>query len=403
MNILQIAPQIPYPLIDGGKLGIYGITKSLSDRNHKIDFLTYLKDSNLEECKEELKGVCDLYAVEADITYKKIDAFKNFFSKIPYNIEKFLTSEFHNQLIDLLKSNKYDIVHIDHLHMAWTFDIVKQYQNIPVILRQHNVEMKIMERYAEEETNRFLKFYCKKQVQKFSDYEVSTCAKFDNCLMITKDDEQVLLESNKDIKTSVIPAGVEEKLFTLSRNETEPFSIVHLGSMEWLPNKSGLEWYLSEVFPKIVKIFPEVKLYLIGKGTDKLKIDEIVSENVVQLGFVDDLWFEVMKKDLAIVPLKSGSGMRIKIIEMLAAGQNIISTNIGAEGIGATHLENILIADITEDFIKETINYFNNKYSKSDLAEAAKEFCKNKFNWKIIGEEIEKIYLDAIEKNNTGN
>ena len=206
---------------------------------------------------------------------------------------------------------------------------------------------------------------------------------------------------NSKVNTSVIPAGVSEHLFEKKRNEVEKYSMVHLGSMEWLPNKAGLEWYLNNVMPGIVEKLPEVKLYLIGKGTDKIEIPAEIKSNVVSLGFVDDLWETVMNIDLAIVPLRSGSGMRIKIIELLAAGQNILSTSIGAEGIGTTDKKNILIADTQEDFINTTLEYFDDKFNKSLLAKNAKLFCEENFRWTEIAIKIEEIYLDLIKKHKT--
>lgn len=401
MNILQIAPQIPYPVVDGGKIAIYGVTKSLMELGHKVDFIGYRKEFDKSKYSAEMEKICTLTIVEANVNNTVSGAVKNLVSKVPYNIEKFKTTEFEEQLIKLLKSKTFDVVHIEHLHMAWTYDVVKKHQNIPVILRQHNLEMKIMQRYAKEESNFFLRGYCKLQAAKFTEYEVTTCVKFDNCMMITEVDEKILLKYDNNIKTSVIPAGVDEKLFNLNRVSAEPFSLVHLGSMEWLPNKCGLEWYLSEVFPLILEKIPETKLYLIGKGTEKIELCEKISDNVIPLGFVDDLWKEVMSKDLAIVPLRSGSGMRIKIIEMMAAGQNILSTNVGAEGIGITDKKNILLADSAKDFADETINYFQNKYEKSALAQNAKEFCSERFKWNVIAKKIESVYLEAIK--NIGN
>ncbi|MFA8343606.1 MAG: glycosyltransferase family 4 protein [Rhodothermaceae bacterium] len=401
MNILQIAPQIPYPVVDGGKIAIYGVTKSLMELGHKVDFIGYRKEFEESKYSVEMGKICTLTIVKANVNNTVSGAVKNLVSKVPYNIGKFKTVEFEEQLIKLLKSKTFDVVHIEHLHMAWTYDVVKKYQNIPVILRQHNLEMKIMQRYAKEESNFFLRSYCKLQAAKFTEYEVTTCAKFDNCMMITEVDEETLLKYNNNIKTSVVPAGVDEKLFNLSRVSAEPFSLIHLGSMEWLPNKCGLEWYLSEVFPLILEKIPETKLYLIGKGTEKIELCEKISDNVIPLGFVDDLWKEVMSKDLAIVPLRSGSGMRIKIIEMMAAGQNILSTNVGAEGIGITDKKNILLADSAKDFADETINYSQNKYEKSALAQNAKEFCSERFKWNVIAKKIESVYLEAIK--NIGN
>lgn len=401
MRILQISPQIPYPLIDGGRRGIYGITKSLSMRGHKIDFIAYQKNTNIELINDKMREICNPHFINFDTPNNILKAFINLFQKEPYNISKFISDKLEKFIIDFFKNNKVDIIHIDHLHMSWIIDLLRNITDVPIVLREHNLELKIMKRFYENQNNLLLKNFAKIQYKKFIDYEPTQCSKFDLCLMITKDDENSLLNLNPKIKTTTIPVGVDEELFNYQRKKSIPFSICHIGSMDWFPNYDGLQWYLNEVFPEIVELFPDVKLFLYGKGTQNIKTDKKYDKNIIKVGFVNNLFEEILDKDLLIVPLRIGGGIRVKIMEMMALGQIILSTSIGKEGIEAKDEENILIADDVNQFIDKTVLFFNNKYDKTKISSNARTFIKEKYTWPKIGEQIEKNYLSLIKNSNS--
>ena len=96
-----------------------------------------------------------------------------------------------------------------------------------------------------------------------------------------------------------------------------PFSMFHMGPLDWLPNKDGLEWFLAQIFPKVISKIPNAKLYIYSAGGDQLRIDKSLRKNIILEGYVDNIWEEVKDKELLIVPLRIGSGIRVKIIEML--------------------------------------------------------------------------------------
>lgn len=399
MNILQLSPQTPFPLNAGAKVGIYGTTKSLRNLGHEITFLTYRKEVDKKQALPKLSEICEPILLEYMANNTLFGAFINMFSGIPYNIWKYKTKLMADEIKKVLRSKSIDIVHIDHLHMAWAIDVVKREANIPVVLRQHNLEMKIMKRFCENENSIILKKYSELQYSKFIKYEPKECQKFDKVIMITKNDEDELLSLNKKINTCVIPVGVEAKMLDKKMPiEKIPFSIFHIGPMDWFPNYDGLRWYLDEVFPIIVNQIKDVKLFLYSKGVEKLNISDNIKNNVIVVGNVDDLWKHVEDKQLAIVPLRIGSGMRTKIIEMMGYGQNILSTSIGHEGIEVTNEKNILTADTPEDFAKKTIDYFYNKYDHSKLSENAKDLVRQKYTWEIIGRQFENVYQSVIGK-----
>ncbi|GAB6283121.1 MAG: glycosyltransferase [Ignavibacterium sp.] len=397
MRILQISPQISYPSDSGGRLSIYGITKSLADKGHEITFVTYIKDYPKQEDINELKKICKPIFIEWDTRNKLVGAFLNLFSLVPYNISKYYSKKLENFLVAFLKNNEVDLVHIDHLHMAWTIDIIKKITKVPVVLREHNLEMEIMKRFAKMESNILLKYFATFQFKKFQHYEPNQCKKFDYCIMITQKDETSLLKLSPDIKTKVIPAGVDNKIFTINNLNTQPQTLFHIGSLEWQPNYDGLVWFLSEIFPEIVNKFPNTKLYIYSKGTEKLEISKEISNNVMICGYVKDIWQEIMDKQILIVPLRIGSGMRVKIIEMLAAGKIVVSTSIGKEGIEVKDGQEILIADNRNEFVRIIKDVFNNEIDTNNITATARNTMKKKYSWEKISNEFEKMYLDMIK------
>ena len=398
MKVLQISPQISFPPDSGGRLSIYGITKSLSERKHQVTFVCYTQGPIAKNAIYELKKICNPVFIDWDINNRFLPAAKNLFSKIPYNISKYYSKKLKEFIIDYLKNNKVDIVHVDHLHMAWVIDEIRKISNVPVVLREHNLEMKIMKRYYEQETNILLKFYSGLQYKKFLSYEPTQCVKFDSCLMVTREDEKSLLNLNPKIKSVVIPIGVDREIFNLEKSDKIPYSIFHIGALDWQPNYDGLLWMLNEVFPKIIEVYPNSYLYVYGKGCERLNPPRNIKNKVIIKGYVDNIWDEIKDKQVLVVPLRVGSGMRV--VEMLGAGYLVVSTSIGKEGIDVNEDEHILIADDSETFVNKIMDIFEKRIDINNITSNARQVIKEKYSWEKIASDIEMEYLNLINKNN---
>lgn len=397
MRILQISPQIPFPLDDGGRKSIYGTTNYLHKRGHKIDLIAYRKHFDYNISFNALKDICTPHILDIQTDNNLPKAIINLFSPIPYNVSKYIRTELRKFLIQFLKKNEIDIVHVDNAHMGWTIDIIKNIKDVPVVLREHNVEIRIMQRFAENQTNPILKIYSQLQYKNFLKYEPMICGKFDNCIMITEDDEKEILHYNPDIKTTVIPAGIDSQLLEYKSKEIIPFTLFHIGSLSWLPNLDGLNWFLDEVFPDIIKKMPQTKLYIYGRDSENFKINPLLKNNIIIRGYVKDIFSEISDKQLAIVPLRIGSGMRIKIIELMALGKNIISTSVGKEGININDNEHILIADKKEDFINKIIDVFNNKMNMGKMIKSSRDFIRENYTWDNVALQFENKYNELIK------
>lgn len=396
MRILQISNLVPFPPTDGGRIGIYGITKILASQGNQIDLVCYLKNADLESSLKGLKPICNPYILDVQTENNFWKALLNLFSKVPYNVSKYRRKELIISVKELLTKNKYDIVYVDTLHMGWIVDIIRSLTNTAIVIRCHNLEMRIMKRYADVSINWFLKWFAQLQYKKFISYEPYICSKFDMCIMVSERDREELIELNPNINAVTIPAGIDSKLLQVDKKDVIPYSIVHIGHTDWFPNYDSLKWFLDEIFPEVIKAEPKTKLYVYGSGdTYKFPVPDQLKQNVNIVGFVPDLWKELENKSLAVVPLRIGGGIRIKILEMLATGQNILTTSIGKEGINVEHGKHLLIADSKEEFIHTILNYFKGTYNNDQMSVEGKKFIQNNFTWEIIGKKFETIFIQA--------
>jgi glycosyltransferase involved in cell wall biosynthesis len=393
MRILQIATLIPVPPTDGGKLSVFGITKSLSKKGHKIDFVCYRKHEDYDTSYKLLSEYCTPYILDVQTDNSVWGALVNLFSPVPYNASKYYKKELTAFLKKYFKDIKPDIIQIDHLFLGWSVDEIRRLTSTPIILRSQNLEMNIMRRFYENQKNLLLKYFSFFQYKKFISYESNLCSKFNLCVMISEVDKNNLLSLNPTLNVINIPAGVESSLLEIKKKEVIPYSLVHIGHTDWYPNSDGLNWFISDVMPELVKKLPQIKLFIYGGGnTYKFPVPTKLKENIHVVGYVENLWEELQDKALAIVPLRIGSGIRMKILELLATGTNVITTSVGFEGINLNDEEEIIVANSKIEFCQKIVQYFNNHFNTKLMSQNGRNFVANNYTWNDIATLFEDAY-----------
>ncbi|WP_186368946.1 glycosyltransferase family 4 protein [Bacillus tropicus] len=372
-NILFLTHLYPYPPDDGGRIVTFNTIKEFHSYGYNVILGSFVDDSIQEKPKMpmELKEIVIPFNYKN--SYKKL--FKNLFSMIPYNMYKYINRNMEIELLEILKEEKIDLIYIDHLHMAYYAEFLKrnfEELNIPIVLRQHNVESTIFERAVQEEKNIIKKMYLKIQHHRLYKYESRVVNQFDEIFTITDDDSDRMLEMNNKIKISCVPAGVDiEKYKPISNlvKNNKPV-ITFLGTMSWLPNINGIEWFLDEIFPEVLKFNADVILYIVGKNPpEKLyRYQKKYPHNLVITGFVEDEREYVAQSEVFIVPLKIGGGMRIKILNALAMKKAIVTTSIGVEGIKISS-DGICIADNKQEFVESIINLLQDNNFSTEMSE----------------------------------
>lgn len=301
---------------------------------------------------EDLDHYESIHAVPVDNRVKWWPALLNLFSSQSYHISRYISSDFGDKLIQILKNQEFDWIQLETLYLAPYIPIIRKYSKAPVVMRAHNVEHEIWERLGQH--IRFLpkRWYVQHLTRKLRTYEVEQLRNYDLLLPITQRDGLRFQALGFEDRSLVLPIGLDLRQYQPDPSTFQgPLSLAYIGSLDWIPNIEGLEWFLKEVWGPVSRRFPNLKLHIAGRNTPEWVL-RLNKPEIQVHGEVPDAAAFINSHSVLIVPLLSGSGMRAKILEGMALGKVILTTSIGLEGIDARDKQDVLVADTAEEFLQ---------------------------------------------------
>ncbi len=389
-KILQVTNRLPYPLNDGGNIGIYYITKMLAQKGNEVHLLS-LNTKKHYHSPKPLESMAKVYTVDIDTTVTGWGVLTGFFYEIPYNIRRFESAEFRNQLINLVKTEDFDIIQLEGVYLALYLEDIRKHCDSKVVLRAHNVENQIWGRLAAQNSNLLKKAYYRHLSKGIEQFEAKNAPKFDGIIPVTEVDAQYFKRHAPQTPLKSVPAGIDFSVYPLPNTAPKSQTLCMLGSLEWQPNVEAVYWMVEEVMPLLLKKKPEVSLHIAGKNPPQSLLD-LKAEGMVMHGMVDSAQEFLNTYDILIVPLFSGSGMRLKIVEAMAYGKCIITTSIGVEGIFCEPNKDILIADTVEDMVDMIVRVLEDDELKKNIQQNARIFVEQKYDWEVLIEEFLSFY-----------
>jgi len=354
MRILQLCKKFPYPINDGEVIAITNLARALDELGAEIHLLCINTPKHFYDEKEmpdALNFYHSIHTVFVDTDLKPHRAVLNLFSKKSYHIDRFVSDDFSKKLIKLLGTLNPDFVQMETLFLAPYLSDIRNHSTAKVLMRAHNVEHEIWSRITHN-TNAFIKKkYLAYLTRKLKNFEVNHLNRYDLLLPITSRDLETFKQLGFNGAAEVIPIGIDINGYHPQPIDTNsPLSISFIGSLDWLPNLEGLNWFLTNCWPKIIDKHPDITLHLAGRNTPA-SLHELGYKNLIIHGEVADAKAFINAHPVMIVPLLSGSGMRVKILEGMALGREVITTKIGLEGIVAVDKKEVLIADTIEGWL----------------------------------------------------
>ena len=386
MKILLLCIKPPYPATEGGPMAMNSIITGLLEAGHHIKVLAVnspkygVKASDIPEAYQQKTGI---ELIDVDLRVRPLKAFVNLFTKKSYHVERFISEDFKAKLTEVLQKEQFDVVQLEMLYMAPYVETIRKLSKAMIVLRAHNVEHKIWERIAKETRFFAKRWYINHLAKTLKEYELSALETVDGIAAITRKDAAYFRKyCSKPIVD--IPYGVYPEEFTPhSEIEGHP-KFYHIGSMNWMPNEEGIRWFVDEVLPKTVEKVPSFVYHLAGRNMPEW-LTTLNNPNVDVIGEVPDAKVFVAQHDVAIVPLLSGSGIRIKIIESMAMGKTVITTRVGAEGILYDEEVNIIIAENKAKMVEAIRSIHDNPDIAMRIGQAARKLVEETYdNRKII-------------------
>lgn len=394
MKLLFLTRKFPFPPVDGESLHLSSFYKSLSKSVPDIDILSfntskhYFDPDSIPANENPYKNI---WLVDLDNRVKPIDAFCNLFSKQSFHISRFISRDFEEKLALILSQNTYDLIVFESIYLDPYFSIVKKYSNAKVIIRAHNVEYEIWERVATNTKILLLKIYIKYLASKLKNYELANINRYDLLIALTERDLEIYKSNGLKIKSCVLPAGIEgEKYTPLKLILDKKLKVSFLGSLDWIPNIEGLKWFIEKCWSNTAIKENTIELHVAGRNTPGW-IYKYSGENIIIHGEIPDSREFINSCPVMIVPLLSGSGMRLKILEAMALGRVIITTSLGLEGINAKDGQEVLIADDQSGFIEKLLFCKDNFEAMKEISTGAREFFIRNYDIDTVVEKFLKI------------
>ena len=401
MNVLFLSTRSPYPLVSGHCLRTYYTLKGAAER-HNVIFVTFiqkeeeLKKENIDHLKEFCHAVYPFKIPAYSSPLKLLASLLiNLFSPLPYVAQKYDVPTFRRKIRKIILKEKIDLVHVDMLPLS---QYINEFEEIPKLLVDHNVESIRLFRWFKEEKNFLKKVYLGLQWLKLKRYEAKTVGKFDACILVSEYDKKLMKRMNPQAKLFVVPNGTDTEYFKPRDLQEIPNSIVWFGHMDVHTNRDAVLYFWREILPIILKKFPDAKIMFVGSDPPKSIVKRsMVDKRIKVTGAVEDIRPYVQQAAVVIVPIRIGGGTRLKILDAMAMGKVIVSTSIGCEGIDVTDGKNILIADSPNDFASKVVTLLKNDKFRIKLKENARKLAK-KYDWRNIQKLQEKVYGYVINK-----
>ena len=399
MRILQLCHKPPLPAIDGGCMAMDALTQGMLENGAEVKILTAATRKHpirLDALGDDYLETTDLEAIDIETGFDPRDAYISLLNRDSYNISRFYAHHYAMVLRRALTRRRYDVVHLESLYTTPYIDTIRQHAPDTLIaLRSHNHEYQIWEQRWKSSRNPLSRLAFRHLSKTLERYEKDVLKDLDSIVAISEKEAQGYREWGYQGPIHLAGFGIEMSSTQASRPaiESRAIKLFHLGAMDWGPNREGIDWFVQAIWPAIRAAHPGTEFHIAGKGLDPMEHAGV--PGVFNHGEVPDARSFSQSYDLLVVPLLRGAGIRVKIVDALAQGIPVATTNKGAlgldmEGSGAlVHSEPEGLAAALSDLIAHPDRL-------AILSERGRAEVESRFDRKAIGAGLLEFYRGQL-------
>lgn len=396
MKLLWVNTNFMHPTTKGGQIRTLEMLRQLH-RRHEIHYVAIedpLHPEGPARAKEYCARAC---AFQHRVRDKRSPGFplelaKSLFDPMPLAIRRYHPPAMRAFLERLIETERFDRAVADFLNPTSYFPDLER-----GILFQHNVETMIWRRRAQQASDPLRRWYYRLQASRMFRFERQACRAAARVVAVSEQDASTMRELFGVTRVTAIPTGVDiEGLTPPDPPPAKTIDLVFVGSMDWLPNVDGIQWFVREVLPLIRRQRPECSLAIVGR-TPPSSIAALGrgDERVRVTGTVPDIRPLLWSAAVSIVPLRIGGGTRLKIYEAMAGRVPVVSTTVGAEGLEVHHPDDIRLADSAEAFAAACSELLANADLRRRQAAAASDMVAASFSWEHVAGCFERVLDEA--------
>ena len=402
MRIAFVAVRVPYPLNAGGRIRSFHLLKQLA-RTQRVTLVTGIESEAEARAAAALQEqIPDLALRAARVPPRNAPiraaarALRNPVDSLPYTWAAYRHRRFVDNLAQTLRTDAYDLVHCDHVQVAHA---ALALETPPRVLNAHNVDSLLVNRLADVEARPLRRMLLRWQAAKVERAERQTYGRFDGGLAMSEVDREHLLRIAPGLPVWTVPNGVDVEWFTPASGRPDPDLMVFSGAMDWQPNGDAVSYFARSVLPLVRRRRPRARLEVVGRNPSSALLSTLASEPGVSFtGTVDDVRPYLARAALIVVPLRVGSGTRLKILEAWAMAKPVLSTTVGAEGLPGRDGEHLGIADSPEHMARCALDLLADPARAERLGLAGRQLAEASFSWKRIVDGLLAAYEGTLAR-----
>lgn len=394
MNLIWITPELPWPANTGGRIGIMKRIEYFAINNSI--YLYSIIDSDEE--KQYVK-VLKRYCKSIHLYNRNNSKFENIAKcfKGPYICSSRWKKEIMSDIDQCFKDKSIDYVIVDFPQMLGNLS-KDVFNSGKVVLNQHNLEANVLRSNADTIKNIIKRKVYMIEAARLEKLEQKYYNSKKICLytFVSREDKKIFEDTFNVHNTLLVPVGIDinselAKISDLKNDKVISF----IGKMSYPSNVKGAIWFVNNVWPRIVEQCPEVRLYLVGKDPVQ-SICDLANENVIVTGTVDSVQEYYEKSSLIIIPLLSGGGVKVKLMEAFSYKKIVVSTTKGVEGTDFENGKHLLVEDNPKSFADSCIKVLNHRNEFEDMAACAFDKAVAEYSWKGIVGNFESYLLKLM-------
>ena len=390
MRILQLCPKVPWPPEDGGRVATRVLALSLLRAGAEVRTLSL----NPGKHRADVSSLPDeaaplrLEAIDVDTSVTLAGALRSLLSGTSYNVERFHSPSFERRLLEVVREEVPDAVLLESLYMVPYVPALRSATRALLVLRSLNVEHEIWEGLARGEAHAATRLYLAHLTRRLRSYEVATLGDVDAIVPVTREDAEAYVRLGATVPIHVAPVGIETGAYPDRSGSGDPGTLVFLGSLDWRPNLEAVRWFLGNVWPRVRDEVPGARFLVAGSNPPEGFEASVDAEGVRFVGRVPDAREFLASGAGMVVPLLSGGGIRVKILEAMALGVPVVSTRLGACGIDAGDGEEILLADEPGRLADACAALLSDRDRAVALGRAGRERVRAAFDADVVGRHL---------------
>lgn len=405
-RVLVVSSCFPYPPTNGLALRIWAVVRSLAANGHQVHLLAFGNPDQLRRDREAVLDVChgaEVVPHDRGSLSGRLDVgrrLRTLLSRSPYAAACSRSAEIRARIAEFVSRRRVDAIVCEETQHLVNFP---EFLPVPLIVDHHNAEFVLLGRYLAQERNPVRALYAGWELRKVRRWERSASARADAVLVCSETDRSIFQNLSPRASIVVAPNVIDIQNYAAAPPAADG-AILYAGGMDWYPNRDAVAFFAFQILPCLRKsVARPLRFVVAGRGPDPAFRRELASVPELEFtGFLPDLRTEIARAAVCVVPLRIGSGTRLKILEAAAMGKAVVSTRIGAEGLEFVDGREILLADAPGDFAAAIASLLADSSRCERIGRAARKRVEQQYNLSVLRRSIAQA-MELIERKTAGS